>query len=452
MIIQYLNGILILQGLIQSMTITRCILFSCLATVLLANSSCFSKKITSKPVAIVVLKDSDLDGVNDIDDKCPEVKGFITLEGCPDIDGDGIADYLDKCPELAGQARYLGCPVPDTDKDGINDDADVCPTVFGYARYQGCLIPDSDGDGVNDEEDKCVQEAGPTSNRGCPLINKSDSISSQYAYGDDVNDLGENIKTGKKPRKKLKNLPLSNNPETTKYNNGLTSNKPAHGTGKTKKTSADQTITVSVNPATSDSSLRTASPDSASRFDMLRVSFPNTIPVGNTKKLVIDLFTNEIPLQPTKQTNVNNQGIEKGLPKNNSIITYDVPSVATYKKLTISFLNNEQALEITPLVPEEQGVDLINGNSFRWNIKSLKSKPGSDTITLIVNAETAAGLKLNVVKQQINIKISPEEPASFLSVEGKWPAIVGSISLLAICLFLFAVISKKKKQAAGSDK
>ena len=68
-------------------------------------------------------------------------------------------------------AKYHGCPIPDTDKDGINDEEDKCPTVPGVARYQGCPIPDTDGDGVNDEEDKCPTVPGPASNFGCPVIN-----------------------------------------------------------------------------------------------------------------------------------------------------------------------------------------------------------------------------------------------------------------------------------------
>ncbi len=137
--------------------------------------------ITKKkePVPVVVPipvveppKDRDGDGVLDVDDKCPDVKGLASLKGCPDRDGDGIADGDDKCPDVAGLARYQGCPIPDTDKDGINDEADKCPTVPGVARYQGCPIPDTDGDGVNDEEDKCINEKGPASNFGCPVIDE----------------------------------------------------------------------------------------------------------------------------------------------------------------------------------------------------------------------------------------------------------------------------------------
>lgn len=124
------------------------------------------------PPVVEPPKDRDGDGVLDVDDKCPDVKGLASLKGCPDKDGDGIADADDKCPDVAGLARYQGCPIPDTDKDGINDEQDKCPTVPGVARYQGCPIPDTDGDGVNDEEDKCINEKGPASNYGCPVIDE----------------------------------------------------------------------------------------------------------------------------------------------------------------------------------------------------------------------------------------------------------------------------------------
>jgi OmpA-OmpF porin, OOP family len=136
-----------------------------------------TKKKEPAPVVVPIPvveppKDRDGDGVLDVDDKCPDVKGLASLKGCPDRDGDGIADGDDKCPDVAGLARYQGCPIPDTDKDGINDEADKCPTVPGVARYQGCPIPDTDGDGVNDEEDKCINEKGPASNYGCPVIDE----------------------------------------------------------------------------------------------------------------------------------------------------------------------------------------------------------------------------------------------------------------------------------------
>lgn len=122
------------------------------------------------PPVVEAPKDRDGDGVIDAEDKCPDVKGLASLQGCPDTDGDGITDAADKCPTVAGLAKYNGCPIPDTDKDGVNDEQDKCPTVPGFARYQGCPIPDTDGDGVNDEEDKCPNEKGTKENNGCPVL------------------------------------------------------------------------------------------------------------------------------------------------------------------------------------------------------------------------------------------------------------------------------------------
>jgi OmpA-OmpF porin, OOP family len=118
-------------------------------------------------------KDSDGDGVADADDKCPNVAGLASLQGCADADSDGIADGDDKCPNQAGLAKYQGCPIPDTDADGVNDEEDKCVNEKGVARYQGCPIPDTDGDGINDEEDKCVDRKGTAANSGCPEIAKA---------------------------------------------------------------------------------------------------------------------------------------------------------------------------------------------------------------------------------------------------------------------------------------
>jgi OmpA-OmpF porin, OOP family len=124
------------------------------------------------PVAPVVL-DTDGDGVNDTEDKCPTVAGLAALNGCPDRDSDGIADADDKCPNEAGLAKYGGCPIPDTDGDGVNDEEDKCINEKGFARYQGCPIPDTDGDAVNDEDDKCKDVKGTAANQGCPEISKA---------------------------------------------------------------------------------------------------------------------------------------------------------------------------------------------------------------------------------------------------------------------------------------
>src|SRR5207248_154777 len=61
----------------------------------------------------VELKDSDGDGVPDIDDQCPDVAGPRENHGCPvfaDKDGDGVTDDIDRCPDEPGPADNQGCP------------------------------------------------------------------------------------------------------------------------------------------------------------------------------------------------------------------------------------------------------------------------------------------------------------------------------------------------------
>ncbi len=139
-------------------------------------------------------KDTDGDGIYDVDDACPEVAGLEAFNGCPDTDGDGIEDSKDTCPNTFGTAEFDGCAdtdgdgisdnnddcpsvaglkslngCPDDDGDGVRDSDDECPTVAGPAGNKGCPWPDTDGDGVLDKDDKCVNEVGPASNQGCPV-------------------------------------------------------------------------------------------------------------------------------------------------------------------------------------------------------------------------------------------------------------------------------------------
>jgi len=111
-------------------------------------------------------KDLDGDGVNNKEDKCPDVAGLAEFGGCPDtdIDNDGVMDCCDKCPEVPGLAEFKGCP--DTDGDGVEDSKDKCPTVAGLKALHGC--PDKDGDGVADGDDACIDVPGPKGNSGCP--------------------------------------------------------------------------------------------------------------------------------------------------------------------------------------------------------------------------------------------------------------------------------------------
>ena len=109
-------------------------------------------------------KDTDGDGIYDVEDECPETPGLPEFNGCPDTDGDGIEDRNDACPNTPGVAEFNGCP--DSDGDGIADPQDACPNTPGLAALSGC--PDADGDGIKDSEDGCPNEAGPRENNGCP--------------------------------------------------------------------------------------------------------------------------------------------------------------------------------------------------------------------------------------------------------------------------------------------
>ncbi|MFO0568887.1 MAG: OmpA family protein [Polyangiaceae bacterium] len=116
-------------------------------------------------------KDTDGDGFNDPDDKCPTVAG-VAPDGCPvaDSDKDGFADPQDKCPTEPGIAPD-GCPDKDPDKDGILDPEDKCPNEAGVAP-DGCPDKDPDKDGVLDPNDKCPKEPetknGFQDEDGCP--------------------------------------------------------------------------------------------------------------------------------------------------------------------------------------------------------------------------------------------------------------------------------------------
>ncbi len=112
--------------------------------------------------------DDDGDGIPNIDDSCPEVYAK-TSNGCPkaeekDSDEDGIIDSEDDCPQIKGSEKHNGCP--DTDGDGVPDKDDVCSNVAGLEKFNGC--PDTDGDGIEDRYDNCKTEKGTKENNGCP--------------------------------------------------------------------------------------------------------------------------------------------------------------------------------------------------------------------------------------------------------------------------------------------
>jgi OmpA-OmpF porin, OOP family len=123
--------------------------------------------------------DKDNDGIADADDRCPDQPGTKMLKGCPDADNDGVADMDDTCPNTKTGTKVdaKGCS-KDSDNDGVSDDVDRCPTLAGPASLKGC--PDTDGDGVADIDDRCPNAKGTSENKGCPEITKADIVRITY--------------------------------------------------------------------------------------------------------------------------------------------------------------------------------------------------------------------------------------------------------------------------------
>jgi len=121
--------------------------------------------------------DSDMDGISDKKDKCPNTPTGVAVDenGCPkDTDGDGVADNMDDCPTVAGLTSLKGCP--DSDKDGIADKDDACPEIAGVKVREGC--PDADCDGVTDKDDQCAdtKKGLKVDASGCPADQDKDGV------------------------------------------------------------------------------------------------------------------------------------------------------------------------------------------------------------------------------------------------------------------------------------
>ncbi len=121
-------------------------------------------------------RDTDNDGVLDINDLCPFTNSIeasdVNSDGCGasqrDTDGDGVNDAMDECPGTpdATTVDNKGCDEAnqDTDGDGISDVNDLCPDTPYWAietiDSDGCALSekDSDGDGAYDDFDKFPQD------------------------------------------------------------------------------------------------------------------------------------------------------------------------------------------------------------------------------------------------------------------------------------------------------
>jgi outer membrane protein OmpA-like peptidoglycan-associated protein len=162
-------------------------------------------------------RDTDGDGIRNVEDQCPneaeDIDLFEDKDGCPDFDNDadGIADLADQCDDEAEDVDGFqdgdGCLDGDNDGDGIADKSDVCPNELEdkdtHADLDGCPDDDNDHDGVADAQDKCVNQAetinGNKDDDGCP--DRGDSLvllaADRIELLDSVRFTGTTAKLGK---------------------------------------------------------------------------------------------------------------------------------------------------------------------------------------------------------------------------------------------------------------
>jgi OOP family OmpA-OmpF porin len=130
-------------------------------------------KVDSKGVAI---KDSDNDGILDAFDKCPDVAGTFSGNGCLDSDADGVSDNLDNCPETAGTLTNKGCPELDKGTKELMNRA-LQSVQFDY-----------------NEEKKLLPSALPTLNEVVALMKDHDDYRLELAgYTDNIGGSDENM-------------------------------------------------------------------------------------------------------------------------------------------------------------------------------------------------------------------------------------------------------------------
>jgi hypothetical protein len=107
----------------------------------------------------------------------------------PDTDGDGVLDDIDDCKDVSGEEKFNGCPNPDSDSDGVCD-----PWVVENGLQEAfasvckgsdkCVDGSEDKDGFEDED-------------GCPDVdNDADGICDPWVAANGLSDKYADVCTG----------------------------------------------------------------------------------------------------------------------------------------------------------------------------------------------------------------------------------------------------------------
>ena len=155
------------------------------------------KKAMPAPAKPMV-KDTDGDGVNDADDKCPATPAgsAVNSYGCElDADRDGVVDSKDQCPNTPRgvEVDSNGCKIvaevvtdPDSDNDGVPDSKDQCPNSAPGVRidFKGCEIKDVISlPGINFETNssQLTSSSAATLDGAAATLNKYTDITAELA-------------------------------------------------------------------------------------------------------------------------------------------------------------------------------------------------------------------------------------------------------------------------------